>query len=755
MKCLKFYFLLIFLGSSIFSYAQDFEYLLPAKRESKWGFIDQKGTWVIQPQFQEAFQFTEGLAAVKFYDNWGYIDKNGDWIIQPRFSDAKPFSEGLACAMSDNLWGYIDHTGAWHFEPKIEVVSSFSDGMALIKSEEGYVFVNEQGQKTLPYVFDKALPFAEGIAFVVYDGFKGYIDRSGNWLIKHDYTEAYSFSEGLALVKTQNGYGFIDRSGKLLISDTYEDGGYFAEGLAAVGISGRWGYIDKTGNLVIEPRFQKAYPFSNGLAVVRYGGNYGLIDQSGDWILNPVYGGLRSFTNASSMEEEVQKLVESKFIKWQLKGEFEKTEDYYQRVSEVNRNRQIDQFTHEAINELAVNLVHLNRSSLGLYDADLEKFSVYIPGAKAIMLPVPIGLAPEVQNNWKEAWLGNAQFSVNGDEFVVLSLEVKFKGECFYYDAKSDQMLGPNPTLDLNFENISVNMPIIPLAAKNIGKGTSLTVMGHADVDIDVPLTNIKNPKTFAVVIGNEDYTSFQMDLSPGANVEYAAIDAKIFNQYLVKTLGIPQENIKLLINATSGQMRQAIAKLSAIAKAFDGEARLIFYYAGHGLPDLQTHEPYLIPVDVNSNNLAYAIKLDDVYNKLTENNSERVTVFLDACFSGGGRDEGLLATRGVRIKPKSPFVMGNMVVFSAADGDQAAHPYREEAHGMFTYFLLKGLQISQGQITYGELADFVHTYVKRKSVLVNDVEQEPDVKVSPIFESTWKNMTFLPMLASGTALEN
>ena len=102
-----------------------------------------------------------------------------------------------------------------------------------------------------------------------------------------------------------------------------------------------------------------------------------------------------------------------------------------------------------------------------------------------------------------------------------------------------------------------------------------------------------------------------------------------------------------------------------------------------------------------------------------------------------------MVAARGIRIKPKSPFVEGNLIVFSASTEDQTAHPYKEKAHGIFTYYLLKGLQISNGEMSYGELEDFIRTNVMRKSVLVNNKVQAPEVKVSPIFEYTWQDMRF------------
>ena len=81
------------------------------------------------------------------------------------------------------------------------------------------------------------------------------------------------------------------------------------------------------------------------------------------------------------------------------------------------------------------------------------------------------------------------------------------------------------------------------------------------------------------------------------------------------------------------------------------------------------------------------------------------MTVFLDACFSGGGREAGLIASRGIKVTPKKDGLTGNIVVFSATSADQTAMSYKEKHHGMFTYFLLKKLQESNGVCTYKELS--------------------------------------------------
>jgi uncharacterized caspase-like protein len=244
--------------------------------------------------------------------------------------------------------------------------------------------------------------------------------------------------------------------------------------------------------------------------------------------------------------------------------------------------------------------------------------------------------------------------------------------------------------------------------------------------------------------VGNEDYSSFQTDLSDEIDVAYAKNDAVMFSEYAQKTLGIPESNIQLLTNATAGQMRQALAKMNILAEKTNGDAELFFYYAGHGLPDEVTKEPYLIPVDVSGTNVTYGIKLTDVYAKLTEHPTEKVTVFLDACFSGGARNQGLVAARGVRIKPKEEPLAGKLIVFSASSGDQSSLPYKEKGHGMFTYHLLKKLQETKGNVTYKELSDYLKEEVSLQSVIINSKEQDPQTNVSPNALNEWSNWTLI-----------
>ncbi len=263
-----------------------------------------------------------------------------------------------------------------------------------------------------------------------------------------------------------------------------------------------------------------------------------------------------------------------------------------------------------------------------------------------------------------------------------------------------------------------------------------------SDVDKNIPEWPNKYKNKFALIIGNEEYSMYQSGISSEANVAYARNDATIFREYVVKTLGFQEENVYFLTDATAGAMGQKIDLISKMVGKLGGDSEILFYYAGHGLPDEVSRIPYLIPVDVTAANLQSAIKLSDIYQKLAESGARKITLFLDACFSGGGRNAGLLAARAVKIKPAEESLAGNIVVFSASTGEQSSLPNNREKHGMFTYFLLKRIQETGGNMNYGSLADYLTKTVAVESLRINQKEQDPTVSVSPDVAGVWQKWT-------------
>ena len=256
-------------------------------------------------------------------------------------------------------------------------------------------------------------------------------------------------------------------------------------------------------------------------------------------------------------------------------------------------------------------------------------------------------------------------------------------------------------------------------------------------VDTDIPTTKTIQQHTYALIIGNEDYQSKQKGLSVEQNVPFAENDAKVFKEYCTKTLGVPEKNIRLLLNAGSIEMKQAIEWANYMAKINNGKAKLIFYYSGHGLPD-DNKQSHLIPVDVSGLSLNYAVKLNDVCNQLTEHPTQQVSVFLDACFSGGARNQGLVAMKSIRVKPKEESFAGNMVVFASSSGDETSAVYDEKQHGFFTYFLLKKLQQTKGETDLKALSDYIYNSVRLEAGHIGKI-QTPQVNPSSQAADKWE----------------
>lgn len=243
-------------------------------------------------------------------------------------------------------------------------------------------------------------------------------------------------------------------------------------------------------------------------------------------------------------------------------------------------------------------------------------------------------------------------------------------------------------------------------------------------IDVVIPTNSYGVNETFVLIIANENYKH-------EGPVENALMDGIVFMQYCIKTLGIDNTNIHFIEDASLGIILSELDWLTNITKAYKTDAKILLYYAGHGLSAGQNQESYILPSDGNSQDLSTAIKLDDIYSNLTQYPTKNITVILDACFNGSARNGGMLASaRGTKLKPRDSILPGNMVVFSAASSDETAWPYKDKQHGLFTYYLLKKLHDTKGVVTYKELADYVIGNVSKTSLKLYNKIQTPTINI-------------------------
>ena len=251
------------------------------------------------------------------------------------------------------------------------------------------------------------------------------------------------------------------------------------------------------------------------------------------------------------------------------------------------------------------------------------------------------------------------------------------------------------------------------------------------DVEKNIPVSPIKNNNALVVIFGIENYKNV-------SNVNYAYRDAVFMKKYFTTTFGIPEERIYFRANndVTLGEFNKIFAPNGWLDKrVIENQTDVYFYYAGHGAPAIKEKKPYLIPYDGDPNYPQQTgYPLEKIFNNLNKLNAKSVTVFLDACFSGANREnETLLAdARPISIQLKNNYV-GDITLFSATSSNEISSSYPKKRHGLFTYFLMKGLQgnadaNNDKKLTVAEL----YSYVKENVSLTAgklDREQTPQLR--------------------------
>lgn len=416
--------------------------------------------------------------------------------------------------------------------------------------------------------------------------------------------------------------------------------------------------------------------------------------------------------------------------KWQQKGEFETTSQYQARMTKENQDNMINKLSKQAVTEY----INTHQPRISSYNADRETF-VLKGEFTDYEVNVPINEAPTFKQNFFIAKF-EVMVSDTDDNYTTHDLSITLNDKKYHaINIKSSH------SYDYNYSQLDIEIPDIELnLSQNNGQQLATTTPKPTptidrSVDQNIPAIEGTNNKTFAVIIGNERYTQV-------AQVPYAQNDAKVFAEYCKRTLGLPVTNVRQYSNATFGTMLSAMNDIKGIAEAYNGDCNIIFYYAGHGVPNETSRDAYLLPADADGRQTEACYPVSRLYRELGEMGAKNVIVFMDACFSGAQRGEGMLASaRGVALKVKTDAPQGNMVVFSAATGDETAFPYQEKGHGMFTYFLLKKLQDTKGDVTLGELAEYIQTNVRQQSIVVNRKSQTPTITPSLQLGDSWKSL--------------
>lgn len=344
-----------------------------------------------------------------------------------------------------------------------------------------------------------------------------------------------------------------------------------------------------------------------------------------------------------------------------------------------------------------------------------------------------------IENVGKKAF--NAKYMPSFTMPPSISAEDLRKGLAIYPQAVQ-KSYDPLAGLNMNdYSDDNIMSDVVDTAFAEVVQNKVVdAVPGSSDIDTYIPTTNSKRENTFCIIIANEKYT--QKDTP---KVKFAAQDGKTFYSYCTKTLGLPRENVRMVTNARYLDMKSVLEWMNKVSKIYGNDANFIVYYSGHGVPD-EKGNCKLMPVDVSINDVNNGYSLKELYNTLGNLTTKSALMIIDACFSGNDRDDVCALDedhKGIVRNVKQESVKGNVVVMSAATNTETALVYNEKAHGLFSYYLMKKLQETKGNVTYGELFDYVNREVLRKSTVVMDKTQTPSVTFSDKIAGSWKEIKF------------
>lgn len=256
-------------------------------------------------------------------------------------------------------------------------------------------------------------------------------------------------------------------------------------------------------------------------------------------------------------------------------------------------------------------------------------------------------------------------------------------------------------------QNISERIWVrINSSSKHENNATFLT----SDVDKNIPSGTKKCEDIMCLAIGNQNY-EFEQE-SP-----YSANDSKTFSKYC-ESLGIEAVNV---MNASYAKFKASISNYIIKGK-LRGARKLIFYYSGHGVLT-EKNELAMVPTDYDKNSMGeeFLLPISTIYEQF--NNSFEIVILLDACAIKQKKVNG----KGI-IMVDEASCPSNVTIISASTFGEKAFPYNQEAHGIFSYYVLKAIQERGAVITTDFLIKYLLKNVPSKAFDLFQQPQTPQI---------------------------
>jgi hypothetical protein len=286
-------------------------------------------------------------------------------------------------------------------------------------------------------------------------------------------------------------------------------------------------------------------------------------------------------------------------------------------------------------------------------------------------------------------------------------------------------------------KNLNPGAQLVEMTAKSVSKKKTQIAANReisaptieSDIDELPAIKTKQNKNAYAIVIGIENYRQ----KLPKA--DFATQDAKLVAEYLIKAMGYPEENVITLLNDHASNVDLVKYFEKWLHNNVEKDSTVFIYFSGHGAPNTKTGDAYLVPYDGDPTFITETgYPIARLYESLGKLKAKEITVVLDSCFSGaGGRSVLAKGAKPLVMTINMPTIQKNISVMTASAGDQISSAYEEKGHGLFTYFMLKGIKNEDvlkqdGSIKLEDLFGYIKPQVERIARKQFNNEQTPQL---------------------------
>lgn len=308
------------------SCSEENKLLAPVKYKGKYGFINTKGNWIIEPRFDSVGIFYNGYADYYSQGKSGLINQDGEIIILAKYNfignveynlalveinesynfsnlqdnlisdidfyDVGDFSENLVPVQfkEDGKWGYMDITGKMKIDTLFDYADIFENGNGLVEIGDLEFLIDTNG-KIIDTVVSPGLRYKKyRVTGNAENGTLGKVSLNGDTIMPNKYSSFGYVQKGKFWFKQNDKFGLADTLGQIQIEPIYDDLSYFSDnGLAKAKKNGKYGFINDKGKTIIDFRFEDVGGFKYRLAKAKIDGQWGFINKNGEFVIEPKF----------------------------------------------------------------------------------------------------------------------------------------------------------------------------------------------------------------------------------------------------------------------------------------------------------------------------------------------------------------------------------------------------------------------------------------------------------------------------------